>query len=101
MEIKNLSQLKKAVSNGACFKIVKHHIKPAYEGQTRKANKIQTNGMYTIVPNPQNETDMQVVNANRGKGSWVEFGKASDWVFENGICKQHFRGKEIWEIEFL
>ena len=101
MEIKNLSQLKKAINNGSCFRIVKHYIKPAYEGQIRKANKIQTNGFYSIVPNPQNETDMQVVNANRGLGSWLEYGKASDWTFENGVCKQNFRGNDIWEIEFV
>ena len=101
MDIKNLSQLKRAINNGACFKIVKHYIKPIYEGQIRKPNKVQTNGFYSIVPEPSSEIDMQVTNANQGKGSWIEYGKASDWIFENGTCKLISHGKEIWEIEFI
>lgn len=96
--IKNLSQLKKAVNNGLSFKIVKHYIKPEYTGQIRKPNKIQTNGFYSIV---ENEPENPVTLANYGKGSWIEYGKASDWIFENGICKQSCRGNDIWEIQFL
>lgn len=98
MEIKNLSQLKKAINNGAMFKIIKHYIKPEYAGQIRKPNKIQTNGLYSIVPG---EPDNQVTKANGGRGSWIEFGKASDWTFENGICTQYCHGRAVWEITIV
>lgn len=96
--IKNLSQLKKAMNNGATFEIVKHYIKPEYTGQIRKPNKIQTNGMYSIV---LNEPENPVTKANDGKGSWIEYGKASDWTFENGTCTQFYHGRAIWEIKVI
>lgn len=101
--IKNLSQLKKAINNGASFKIIEHYIHPEYTGQIRKPNIIQTNGFYSIVPNdPKNE----VTEANNGKGSWFEYGKVSDWKFENGIC-YNFRTlkgyptEKVWAIEII
>lgn len=97
MEIKNLAQLKRAINNGQCFVIQKHHIKPDYTGQIRKPNKIQTNGFYSIVVNePENE----VTKANAGKGSWFAYGKAKDWIFENGICKCIRNDRKIWDIAF-
>lgn len=98
MEIKNLSQLKRAIKSGCRFIVRKHYIKPEYEGQVRKPNVVQTNGFYSI---EDGKPDSVVTLANRGKGSWIEYGKASDWTFENGICKQSFRGKVVWEIEFI
>lgn len=98
MEIKNLSQLKKAIKEGHKFIIRKHYIRPEYNEQVRKPNVIQTNGFYSIeYDNP----DSKVTLANNGKGSWIEYGKASDWKFENGICKQSFHGNDVWEIEFI
>lgn len=44
MEIKNLSQLKKAIKEGRKFIIKKHYIRSEYEGQIRKPNVVQTNG---------------------------------------------------------
>lgn len=96
--INNLSQLKKTISNGAMFNIIKHYIKPEYTGQIRKPNKIQTNGFYSIVPE---EPENPVTKANGGKGSWIEYGKASDWTFENGICTQYHHGRAIWEIQVI
>lgn len=98
MKIKNLSQLKKAIKEGHKFIIRKHYIKPEYEGQIRKPNWVLTNGFYSI----ENEKpDSEVTLANNGKGSWIEYGKASDWEFENGVCKQSFRGNNVWEIEII
>ena len=96
--INNLSQLKKAINNGAMFTIIKHYIKPEYTGQIRKPNKIQTNGFYSIVTE---EPENPVSKANDGKGSWIEYGKASDWTFENGICTQHYHGRGVWEIQVI
>lgn len=96
--ITNLSQLKKAMNNGTPFEIVKHYIKPEYTGQIRKPNKVQTNGIYSIVVN---EPDNPVTKANDGKGSWIEYGKARDWTFEDGICTQFLHGRVIWEIRVM
>ncbi len=98
MEIKNLSQLKRAIKEGHKFIIRKHYIKPEYEGQIRKPNIVQTNGFYNI---EYEKPDSKITLANNGKGSWIEYGKASDWKFENGLCKQYFRENAIWEIEFI
>ena len=96
--INNLSQLKKAINNGQSFKILKHYIHPEYTGQVRKPNKIQTNGFYSIV---ENEPNNPLNTVNYGKGSWVEYGKASEWTFDNGVCKFAYRGKPVWEIQFV
>lgn len=82
MDIKNLSQLKKAISEGNIFTI-KEHWKQEYIGQRRKGNVIQTNGVYLIIPNePENKVSL----ANGKRGSWLEYGKASAWEFNNGTC---------------
>ena len=94
MEIKNLSQLKMAIKDGHKFIVRKHYIKPEYEGQIRKPNVIQTNGFYSI---EDEKPDSKVTLANNGNGSWIKYGKASDWRFENGLCKQ----SNVWEIEFM
>ena len=97
--VKNLSQLKKAVNNKCRFKIVEHGIKPEYTGQIRKPNVIQTNGFYSIVDNEPNNL---VSLANNGRGSWIEYGKASEWKFENGLCSMfNSNGSLIWTIQFI
>lgn len=98
MEIKNLSQLKRAIKEGHKFIIRKHYVEPQYEGQIRKPSVIQTNGFYSI---EDEKPDSEVTLANNGKGSWIEYGKASDWTFENGICTQSLYGRDIWEIELI
>lgn len=99
MEIKNLSQLKKALKDGHTFEIVEHFYHPEYAGQVRCVQVLQTNGMYTgIVGEPTSRISL----LNGCKGSWCDFGKASDWVFENGLCKQsHDHGTPIWTIRVL
>jgi hypothetical protein len=96
--IKTLADVKRAIKNGFCFTIKKHYIKPECDGQTRKPNVVQTNGFYSVIPN---EPEHPISLANNGKGYWLEYGKASEWSFENGVCKQSFRGKVVWEIEFV
>lgn len=96
-QIKNLAELKRAINDGCCFTIRKHYMKPEHDGQIRKPNVTQTNGFYSVV---RDEPEHFVSLANSGKGFWANYGKATDWSFENGICKQTFRGKEIWEIIF-
>ena len=99
MMVKNLSQFKKTMKEGKCFQIIEHFIHPEYSGTIRKPNIVQTNGMYTI--NPE-KLDGKETLANYGKGCWMEFGKASDWKFnEDGTIEQMFRGKAIWKIRMM
>lgn len=98
MNIKNLSQLKKAVESGKSFIILEHYIKPELSGQKRKPTKIQTNGFYSIVPD---EPDNPINAANGGRGYWFEYGKASAWTFENGVCTNHFANGKVWDIQFI
>lgn len=97
MNIKNLAELKKAISAGHSFTILKHHVKPEFNGQKRTPNVIQTNGFYSIIAE---EPESPITKANGGKGYWIEYGKASEWSFNAGVCKQTFHGKDVWEIEF-
>lgn len=96
--IQNLAQFKKAMKEGKRFQIIEHFTFPERNGEIRKANVIQTNGMYTVIPdNP----DHRISQANHGKGSWIEFGKASDWVFCNGLIHQKFMEQPIWTLRVL
>ena len=97
MNIKNLSELKRALSTHP-FEIVEHFIKPDYTGQTRIVQVMQTNGMYSGI---YNEPDAEISKQNYGKGSWIAFGKASDWTFFHGLCHQKHNGKSIWTIRVL
>lgn len=94
MEIKNLAQLKRAINGRNAFEIVKHCRFPEWEGQVRIPNVTQTNGFYSVV---QNDPSHKVSMFNDGKGSWLAYGKASEWKFENGTCCLN----GIWEIKFI
>ena len=98
MVVNNLSQFKKAMKDGHVFEIVEHFIKPERNGEKRVVQVLQTNGMYTgIYGNPTCE----ISTCNNGKGSWIEFGKASDWTFCNGVCQQKYKGRPIWSLRVL
>lgn len=76
--MKNLSQLKKALVKGAKFTIVEHFIKPDWTGQKRIVKNVQTNGIYSgIDGDPEDELS----NLNYGKGIWLSFDKATNWLF--------------------
>lgn len=96
--ITNLSQFKKAMKAGQKFQIIEHFNFPERNGEIRQPNVVQTNGMYTTIPdNP----DSNVTKANNGRGSWIAFGKASDWTFTNGVIQQSFSGKPIWTLRMI
>ena len=98
--VQNLSQLKKALANGAEFEIIEHYLKPEHSGEVRMASVIQTNGMYSVVTNGKNES---VVNeANDGKGFWIGFEKASQWAFDGEDITFCLRsGRPVWKIRLL
>lgn len=96
--ITNLSQFKKAMKDGRKFQIIEHFNFPERNGEIRVPNVVQTNGMYTVIPNDPN---CKISKANNGKGSWVAFGKASDWTFCNGIIQQSYNGYPIWTLRMI
>lgn len=96
--VKNLAELKRALAAGVPFEVVEHFIHPDYTGQKRVVQKMQTNGMYTGI---YGDPDAPLSKVNYGKGSWIDFGKASDWTFCNGLCQQHPNGRPIWSIRLL
>lgn len=81
--IKNLSQLKKQLTAGTEFEIVKH-CRPEQIGEIRRVNIANTQGLYSIIPNePQSKTTL----ANGGRGSWLGWSKAPFWEFKpDGTC---------------
>ena len=53
-----------------------------------------------------NDIENEVTKANNGKGYWIDYGKASEWNFENGICylmcnHEGSKPQKIWAIEIL
>ena len=98
----NLNQLKKALAAGRDFEIVEHYIKPEMAGQIRAVNVLQTNGMYThVVGGCAHDMKDKVNGWNEGRGSWIGFGKASDWKFCDGLCTQSRNGRTIWTVRVI
>lgn len=99
-KINNLAQLKRALAVGTRFRIVKHYLKPEWTGQERVVQIVQTNGIYSGIAG---EPDHKLSNLNYGKGIWLPFEKASNWVFENGqataINKQD--GQKVFTLEMV
>lgn len=100
--IRNLTQLKKAITSGHCFEIVDHYLHPDFSGQVRQPTKVQTNGFYSQVYQDDNH---KVSHANGGLGYWMEYKKASDWEFNGEICTcwRNTRGfrEKVWDIRVL
>jgi hypothetical protein len=97
--IKSLAHFKREMKAGHRFKILRHFVKPEYTGQIRVPQVIQTNGMFS---GNAGDRKAQVSQQNVGRGSWIAFGKASDWEFrEDGVCVQKYKGNPIWEIQVL
>ena len=87
--VTSLAQLKKALKQGARLEVVKHYTMPAIEGQIKEVTKAQTNGIYLKLVGRTNgdfiEDDEKWINANGGRGAWLDFGKAENWKFEDGL----------------
>lgn len=90
VEIKNLAQLKRALTIGTEFKIMSH-LRSEVINQTRQVKYADTTGIYSIRPDAPDDT---INSANGGRGSYLDWGKASDWEFKNGTCTLYNRGLE-------
>lgn len=97
MEVKNFTQLKKALATH-CFEVVEHNVHPEYTGHVRFVAKMQTNGMYTHV---LRNGDKAINGYNNGRGLWCEFGKAHDWELKGDLCTFFWRGNPVWTIRIL
>lgn len=75
--IKNLSQLKKALNAGSEF-LITDHLRSECIGERRRVTEINTVGFYS-----------QKLNADgtaEGKPIYMEWAKAANWNFQDGIC---------------
>lgn len=96
---KNLSQLKGALKEGARFVVVFNRSKPEISGQRRVVNIVQTNGIYSGIFGDPNNASSKV---NGGRGFWLNFGKASNWSFdEDGVCCYYASNHEHTESNAL
>ena len=94
MQIKNLSQLKRALNDHHKFQIIEHKNRPEWIGDIREVNIMQTNAMYTYSVKGQ----FKGINSlNHGMGSRLDFGKAKDWTFTSGLCTL----LGVWTIKVL
>ena len=91
MIVKNLSQFKKAVAAKTPFRIVEHYIHPECTGQIRVPNVIRTNAFYSV---EKDNPDSKVSRANGGMGYRMDYGKASDWIFDGDYITAIYRSGE-------
>ncbi len=83
--INNLAQLKKALHVGRRFEIT-NHWRTETIGQIREVGYANTQGVYTIIPDAPTD---KVSTANGGKGSFLDWGKASRWKFEGDTVSRY------------
>lgn len=101
MRIKNLAQLKRVIQEKKEF-IIREHRHEKFLGQKRVPNIVQSNGFYSVI---SGQPEHEVSCANSGKGSWTDFGKATQWEFQEEKCSMYFPEMEhipenlIWTIE--
>ena len=94
VDIKNLAQLKRALTVGAEFEITSY-IRGDVVNQWRRVKEADTVAIYSIRPDAPD--DEKTTLANHGRGSYLPWEKASDWEFSNGICTAYRRGTEHTE----
>ena len=81
MKISNMAELKRALHVGANIKTIDRQ-KPELIGLTRQVTKVQTNAVYTIIPE---QPDNKWSKCNGGKGSRMDFAKADHYEFGDTI----------------
>ncbi len=78
IEIKNLSELKKALEVGALFRTINHTVHPEYDGLLRVVTSTQGNCVYSKI---KNKPEHYFSLSNGGLGYRTNFEKASNYVF--------------------
>lgn len=81
INVRNFADLKRVLKKDAIFKVIDHKFKHLV-GKIRVVTIVQTNGLYTqIYQNPNDEYS----TVNGGKGSRMEFNKASHYSFGDTV----------------
>lgn len=89
-EIKNLAQLKRALTVGAEFEITSA-IKNDVVNQFRRVNYADTTAIYSIRPDAPD--DKNTTLANNGRGSYLPWNKSADWEFNGVNCTAYRKGQ--------
>ena len=103
MRVKSLADVKRNMKEQRPFYIHNHRIEKCI-GQIRVAHVNQTNGVYLW---EYNNPSSEVTLSNNCKGSWLEYGKASDWEIDSltGHCclyhGEHTDENLVMEISFF
>lgn len=96
--VKTHAEMKRRLQAKEKFKMLSS-IHEGFEGQVREPNVIQTNAIYSVIAD---DPEHKVSKMNGGKGCFMQFGKASDWHIENGICEcLNKDGARIFSFKFL
>lgn len=84
--VKNLNQLKKALKEGVEFEVVLH-TRSECIGQIRRITKVNTSGIYSVIPA---EPNSKFSAGNNGFGAFLAWGPARIWTFDSeGLCAQY------------
>ena len=82
MKINNLAHLKRALHEGAEFRIIRHKKHPETIGLVRRVSKTQTNAVYTVIKgDPENLNS----RCNGGLGLRMDFEKSSHYHFGDTV----------------
>lgn len=93
----NLAQLKRALKDGAIYRIIKHYIRDEYSGQIRT---VQHSGSTIFYSGLYNQPESDFSKLNGGRGIYTQFGSAKDWIFADCITMQ-YKGNPIMQLEIL
>ena len=83
--IKNLSQLKRTLTVGTEF-FITDHVRSECVGERRRVTEANTACFYSQKINSDGTAE--------GKPLYMEWGKAANWNFENGVCTSSLDNKE-------
>ena len=83
--IKNLSQLKRTLTVGTEF-VITDHVRSECVGERRRVTEANTACFYSQKINTDGTAE--------GKPLYMEWGKAANWNFENGVCTSSLDNKE-------
>lgn len=87
--IKTLTDLRRTIQSKTPFQIVHHSVYPECSGWICTAGDVKSKGFYAASKTHPLEL------------LWLEFGKASDWTFQEDLCCYSFQGQEVFCIRFL
>ena len=100
MKIKNLSQLKKALTKGRKVLMIRHAMADSV-GLVREVNVVHTNGVYMTA---YNQPEHRLSTCNGGKGSWCGYSQAKFYRLGDTVTLYSTPGDEsslIYEFEVL